>query len=95
MTGPHDARKLCTSRTPGGYYEGVLTEFIPARNGFGRIDLRLSGGREVLLPFTSDAAPLRVGRQIAGKTRVRAYVDNIVGPDGDMSQKVSRIEALP
>lgn len=95
MTGPHDARKLCTSRTPGGYYEGVLTEFIPARNGFGRIDLRLSGDREVLLPFTSDAPPLRVGRQIAGKTRVRVYVDNIVGPDGDRSQKVSRIEALP
>ena len=95
MTGPHDARKLCTSKTPGGYYEGVLTEFIPARNGFGRVDLRLSGDREVLLLFTSDAPPLRVGRQIAGKTHVRVYVDNVVGPDGDTSQKVSRIEVLP
>lgn len=95
MTGPHDARKLCTSSTPGGYYEGVLIGFIPARNGFGRVDLRLSGDREVLLLFTSDAPPLRVGRQIVGKTYVRVYVDNIVGPDGDKSQKVSRIEALP
>ncbi len=95
VTVRHDARKLCTSRTPGGYYEGVLTEFIPARNGFGRVDLRLSGDREVLLPFTSDAPPVRVGRQIVGKTYVRVYVDNVVGPDGDKSQKVSRIVALP
>ena len=49
----------------------------------------------MLLLFTSDAPPLRVGPQIVGKTRVRVYVDNIVGPDGDKSQKVSRIEALP
>jgi len=94
-TGPHDARKLCTSSTPGGYYEGLLIGFIPARNGSGRVDLRLSGNRTVLLLFTSDAPPLRVGRQIVGKTHVRVYVDNIVGPDGDKSQKVSRIEALP
>ena len=94
-TGSHDARKLCTSSSPGGYYEGVLTAFIPARNGTGRVDLCLSGDRTVLLLFTSDAPPLRVGRQIAGKTRVRVYVDNIVGPDGDTFQRVSRIEALP
>ena len=48
-TGPHDTRKVRTSSTPGGYYEGVLIGFIPARNGFGRVDLRLSGDREVLL----------------------------------------------
>jgi len=94
-TGPHDARELCTSSTPGGYYEGVLIGFIPARNGFGRVDLRLSGDRELLLGFTRDAPPLRVGRQVVGKTRVRVYVDNIVDPDGDTSQRASRIEALP
>jgi hypothetical protein len=93
-TGPHDARKLCTSSTPGGYYEGVLAGFIPARNGFGRVDLLITGDREVFLLFTSDAPPLRVGRQVVGKTHVRVYVDNIVGPDGDTSQKVSRVEAL-
>ena len=95
VTGPHDARKLCTSSTPGGYYEGMLMGFIPARNGFGRVDLLLSGDRELLLGFTRDAPPLRVGRQVVGKTRVRVYVDNIVDPDGDTSQKALRIEALP
>lgn len=94
-TGPRDARKRCTSSTPGGYYQGLLIGFISAPNGTGRVDLRLSGDREVLLLFTRDAPPLRVGRQIVGKTYVRVYVDNIVGPDGDMSQKISRIEALP
>jgi hypothetical protein len=49
----------------------------------------------VILLFTSDAPPLRLGRQIVGKTSVRVYVDNIVGPDGDESHQVSRIEALP
>jgi hypothetical protein len=59
------------------------------------MSLRLSGDCIVLMLFTSDAPPLRVGRQIVGKSHVRVYVDNIVGPDGDKSQKVSRIEALP
>jgi hypothetical protein len=95
VTGPHDARKLCTSRTPGGYYEGVLTVFNPGRNGVGRVELRLSGDRDVNLLFTSNAPPVRAGLQIVGKTYVRVYVDNIVGPDGDKSQQVSRIEALP
>jgi hypothetical protein len=94
VTGPRDARELCTSRTPGGYYEGVLTAFTE-RNGIGKVELRLSGDRHVILLFTSDAPPLRLGRQIVGKTSVRVYVDNIVGPDGDESHQVSRIEALP
>ena len=94
MSGPHDARKLCTSSTPGGYYEGVLIAY-GARNRFGWVDLRLSGAREMHLLFASDAPPLRVGRQIVGRTYVRVYVNNIVGPDGDRSQEASRIEALP
>ncbi len=69
--------------------------FIPARNGFGRIDLLLSGDRELHLGFTRDAPPVRGDRQVVGKTRVRVYVDNIVDPDGDTSQKASRIETLP
>lgn len=76
-------------------YEGILIGFIPARNGFGRVDLLLSGDREVLIGFTSDAPPLRVGRQVIGETHVRVYVDNVVDPDGNTSQKALRIEALP
>lgn len=95
VTGLHDAERLCTSSSPGGYYEGLLIGFNLARNGFGRVDLLLSGDREVLIGFTSDAPPLRVGRQVIGETRVRVFVDNIVDPDGNTSQKALRIEALP
>jgi hypothetical protein len=93
--GQRDARTACTSSTPGGYFEGVFVSYTPPRNGFGEVQILLSGSRYVLLPFTRDTTPQRVGVQIAGKTRVRVYVDNVVGPDGEISRKLVRVAAEP
>lgn len=94
-TGLHDARKLCTSVSPGGYYEGVLAEYSLGQNGLGLIDLVLGGQRHVLFNFTKEAPPIRAGEQVVGKTPVRVYVNNVVGPNGDTSQTPTRIETLP
>ncbi len=93
--GKRDARKACTSYTPGGYFEGVFISYTAPRNGFGEVQLLLSGGRWVVLTFTRDTTPQRVGVQISGKTHVRVYVDNVVGPDGEISRKLLRVVAKP
>jgi hypothetical protein len=62
-TGAHDVRKLCTSETPGGYYEGVLLQYRLGQS-YGYLVLGLSGNRELYADFSPKGSPIFDGRPL-------------------------------
>lgn len=108
--GVHDAAQVCTSETPGGYYEGVLSVYQLGAP-YGIIALSLAGTRDLYLTFLPNEPPTFDGRPLVCSpadqrrckwpatlkmryARVRLFMTNRVDPNGIPSQTPARIELV-